>query len=1801
MSSHQPSTQKSANFYVVGIGASAGGLRALEEFFDHMPIDSGAAYVVIQHLSPDFKSLMKELLERRTRMQVYRVENGMVLKPNCVYLIPPRNNLIVEKRRLKLIKQAENPRHQPNFPIDIFLQSLAKDCSDRAIGVILSGTGSDGTKGLQAISEVGGITFVQSPTTAEFDGMPQSAIATGIVDQVLSPPDLARMICDMVRMGRNAPPNHDLSLTEIESDKLRTILNILNEAEKLDFSYYKPSTLSRRIYRRCSLSGCSSLDEYIERMKTSVEERLLLRDDLMIGVTRFFRDTKAWEVLETEILPNLIGQLKDGQQLRVWVTACATGEEAYSMAILIDEVLTRLKKNLSVKIFATDIDNGALAKASEGVYPESIMSDLSRSRLEKYFLLRNKSFHVVRNLRQMIIFAPHNLAKNAGFTRMHLITCRNVLIYMQPSLQQHVLRMLHFSLVHKGYLFLGSAETPGDLIEEFTTLNEKCKIYQKRRNIRLPISVPTFDYVAPSPAYSALPRNSSTQLHPVISNAFSAFVRKRNCSCILVNAQHELFHVVTDPLNILRFPEGQMTKEISELVPDSLKLPLNTAIHRAKRENNPVLYTGIQFEQNNMVWSVNLEVSYQAGNARVDDYFLLVIEPEERTVKTTYAEPFDVDAKTTQRLLDLEYELQQTRENLQATIEELETTNEEQQATNEELLASNEELQSTNEELHSVNEELYTVNAEYQSKIKELTELTNDVDNLLRSTDIGVVFLDRHLRIRKFTPAATLAINLVDTDLERPIEHITHNMDCPNFLDLLQQVAETGKPLEQEVIIPKTQDFLLMRLHPYLQSNDVSNGVVMTFVKVNEMKQVQEQLRNRTQEIENLYANIPIGLGVQDHQLRFVQVNEVLARINGYSVAEHLGKTTAELLPDLTSRMEPLVRQVLETGEAICNVEITGTTPAQPGIERHWLMNYYPVSLGEVSSEELIKNPSLEKGVGCVVMEVTELKQMQEAIRHNEARLRYLLTSSPAVIFTCEPDYPYAAIYLSDNIQDIVGYSAVEFLKDRHFWRTHLHPEDRERVLGELPQIYQQGTYSQQYRFRCADGEYRWLYAQLRLTRNEQGKPQECVGYWVDISDRVISQNALRYQLKRTVLLKQISEQIRQSLDSQQVFDTTVQQLTRVLHVDRCLLHIYQPDQDTPSPQNLHLVAEYCVEDYPSLRGEALQIPVVDNQHLAALLKGEKAIVTPDPTTDPLFEGLTPLIEQLQIKSMLAICTFYQGKPNGVIGLHQCDKPRDWTTEDIELLESVASQVGIAIAHAQLLEQSQQRSLELEKATQEAKAANLAKSEFLANMSHEIRTPMNAILGFSELLQDLITDETSQSYLNSIISSGSTLLALINDILDLSKIEAGKLELHYEPVNLHLLLQEIHQIFSQKAEQKQLDLILDVAPTTPWGIYMDEVRLRQILFNVVGNAIKFTDQGFVKIKVWCEDIKTQSPCPSDSHPEFISLKIQIADSGIGIQDDQQDIIFDAFHQNEGQNTRLYGGTGLGLTITKRLTLKLGGTVTVNSHLGEGSCFEITLPHVQVTETPPPPSSPLAQREDFNQLQPATLLVVDDVASNLELIAGYFKDSHHQVFTAQNGLDAIAQAQSTPPNLILLDWRMPNLDGRETAERLKQNPTTQNIPIVFLTASTQNPEQLKLNTVSDAFLRKPVSRQQLFDTLQKFLPLQNQDDWQPKDFNLNLSPLNPDKLPQLIPLLQQFFQQKWLTLKQEKITQDLRQFIEQLNQWGQDYECPDLINYSQQIAQQVNQFNSRGIDQLLEEFPNMIQNLNHLIEPSEYEP
>ncbi|MCB0731106.1 MAG: PAS domain-containing protein [Ignavibacteriae bacterium] len=831
-------------FYVVAIGASAGGLKALEDFFSNVPSDTGMAFIVIQHLSPDYKSLMVELLSKKTNMKVLRAENEMPIIKNRVYLIPPKMNMSVYQSHLILSEQDHH--HGINLPIDIFFKSLAKDAGEMAMGVILSGTGSDGTSGLKDIKENGGLVIVQDPESAQFDGMPRSAINTELVDFILPPEEIA----DKLITYANSLPisiEEKSKLLSSKQDGLLRIFSLIRDKHKIDYSYYKMSTMVRRIERRMYLNQIGDLQEYIRYLEKNSREVSSLCRDLLIGVTSFFRDDEAFSVLEKDIIPQLI-QKNENKEIRVWVAGCSSGEEAYSVAILFNEYLEKNGNKVQVKIFATDVDQESVIKAGNGLYVDSILNEVNEQRMSKYFLKLDVGFKISRKIREMVVFAKHNLVKDPPFPNIDLITCRNLLIYLQPSLQNKVFDYFNFSLNEGGYLFLGSSESIGDYSEYFETINHKWKIYQSRGKPSR-IDLNRISVSLQSNKISRGESNPRTGFYTThdeerILNRFldSTYERFLPLS-IIINDRSEVLHIIGDASKFLRFPTGKLTNNISKLINKDLEVPISTAIQKLFIKSEEIIYNNIKIKSEDEVEIYNLKFILLNGKKHQEQLGAIFFEKISEIKETDVSNELnnlDIGEQASQRISDLEQELQFTKENLQATIEELETSNEELQAANEELLASNEELQSTNEELQSVNEELHTVNSEHQTKILELTELNNDIENLINSLQLAVVFFDDNLELRKFTPKACEILKINETDLGRSFEDILFRWERPNLCGLIEQVHFTGENLTTEFSL--NNNYYIVGVKPYLISSDSQSGVTLSIVEVTELHGIEDKL-----------------------------------------------------------------------------------------------------------------------------------------------------------------------------------------------------------------------------------------------------------------------------------------------------------------------------------------------------------------------------------------------------------------------------------------------------------------------------------------------------------------------------------------------------------------------------------------------------------------------------------------------------------------------------------------------------------------------------------------------------------------------------------------------------------------------------------------------------------------------------------------------------------------------------------------------------------------------------------------------
>jgi two-component system, chemotaxis family, CheB/CheR fusion protein len=811
---------------VVGIGASAGGLEALEVFIRAVPPSSGMAFVIVQHLSPDHKSHMVELLAKHTTMKVVAAEDGATILADTVYLIPPRKVLSVRSQVLRLEERGAGL----TLPVDVLFRSLADEFAERAAGVILSGTGSDGMRGVRALKESGGLVMVQEPASAKFDGMPRSAISAGIVDYILNVhemPEKLQLYAEHLRVPVTPRPASD-------DDAFDQLTGLLRRQTGVDFSNYRPTTLHRRIQRRMAINQKSTMEAYAAAAQASSREVNLLFKELLISVTRFFRDADSFDYLRLEVIPSLIERTRPGEGLRIWVAGCATGEEAYSLAMLFEEYFESGGRPREVKIFATDIDKDALEFAGAGIYPESIAADVSPERLQRFFVRHGDAYHIARFVRQRVVFANHDLSRDPPFSRVSLISCRNLLIYFNPVLQQQVISGFRFALRPGGYLFLGSSETPGDLGLELQVANAAAKVFRRTEaRSRLPelregamLGVPERNHPGPS-------------INPQVVAASEVLLEAYAPPSALMTEQHEVLHLFGPANPLLRFPTGVATLNLLQLLPPTVASVLSLATHRAVRDDAAARYRAVPTEHGLVTVTVVPMPRRGAASLFVASFEIERLTPTVRS--SDVPEPGVLADDAERQIVDLQQELQFSRENLQATIEELETSNEELQATNEELIASNEELQSTNEELQSVNEELHTLNSEYQSKIGELVHLNEDINNLLLSTRLGSVFLDGDLNITRFTPAISQVMNLLERDIGRPISHLSLKFPPGIFFESLDEVLRTQAELERQFSLADGQDFVL-RVAPYVTDTGGKSGLVVTVLDVSQLKRSERRL-----------------------------------------------------------------------------------------------------------------------------------------------------------------------------------------------------------------------------------------------------------------------------------------------------------------------------------------------------------------------------------------------------------------------------------------------------------------------------------------------------------------------------------------------------------------------------------------------------------------------------------------------------------------------------------------------------------------------------------------------------------------------------------------------------------------------------------------------------------------------------------------------------------------------------------------------------------------------------------------------
>ncbi|MDT0295414.1 chemotaxis protein CheB [Mesonia ostreae] len=1000
--------------YIIAIGASAGGLEALKLFFNNLPKNSRNSYIVIQHLSPDYKSMMAELLAKSTSLKIKKIEDNCEILPGHIYLIPPTNNLILEEGRLRLLEKPKNQKL--NLLIDIFLESLAPYKKEKAIAVILSGTGSDGTNGIKAIKENNGVVIVQEPTQAKFDGMPKSAIRTGLVDYILPVEDMGDEIKSFIKASQSLFLSKDTAVSYNKAI-MSSILQLVDQKVGLDFTEYKYSTLSRRLLRRIHVCKCKSFDDYFTLLQSDEKEINALAREFLIGVTKFFRDTEVWEVLKTQVIPDLVAKIAEGETLKIWDVACSTGEEAYTLAILIQEELESQEKNIEVKIFATDIAEDHLNIGSNAIYSESIVGDIEPFLLQKYFSSISGGYQVIEKLRKMVVFSKHNIIKNPPFSNMNMVLCRNLLIYFQPSIQKKALNVLHYALEEDGVLVLGTSESIQTHRENFDAINRKWKIFRNISPVRR-LKTETL-------------KTSTNQLHPLKRQRIQERPTKMNTrrrrflenfnqtvldhfgsASVFIDADYNILKAIGEFRKYANLPTQGFSINLLDMLGEELKPIILSSVRKAAKTNQEVVYKNAFYRENEEKKALNIFVKPFRENDIDTELHFTVTLIERKVDYSKFDKAFTLTTTSRHKdyIQELEQELSKTKEELKTSLEEIETSNEELQAANEELLASNEELQSTNEELQSVNEEINTVNAENVQKMEDLAELNADMNNLLESTEIGTIFLDKGLRIRKFTPAIQKHFSLIASDVGRPIDNFTNSFGVHRrntLINRCKKVLKTGKTLQRNIVSREGKNYL-QRISAFINSHDIAEGIVITFVDIESLQDAKDKLVASEKRFKSFYEEDPVmHFSVDPKTSKIVQCNlEAIERLGYESKEEIIGSNMFDLYEDEAQLKALKLGKVFQEKGELKNVELEMLTK-----DGHII----PIMMS--STVELDEHGNgISNRFTCV--DVSELKEAQLSLSKQKADLERANKDLEQFVSICSHDLqePLATIKFGSDI-----------------------------------------------------------------------------------------------------------------------------------------------------------------------------------------------------------------------------------------------------------------------------------------------------------------------------------------------------------------------------------------------------------------------------------------------------------------------------------------------------------------------------------------------------------------------------------------------------------------------------------------------------------------------------------------------------------------------------------------------------------------------------------------------------------------
>jgi len=1885
----------SAPVAIVAIGSAAGGLDALEKFFAAFPTELGIALVIVQHLNTDGSDVLVNLVSDMSPLPIVKLTDKPVqLESNRVYAAPQRCLTELTDRGLVAIESAD-PGKRAAIIDDLF-QSLASRAESPVVGVVFSGKGNDGTLGLKAISDSGGMTIAQTAESAEQDEMPRSAASAGQVDHLLSPSEIPALLAEYVdhlaKTQRQA--NEQARNEEIEA-VLPRICDALLEATDHDFRRYKTNTLVRRVVRRMQVLRLSRAEDYLHLMQDEREEAHTLFRDLLISVTAFFRDPDTFVALANHVIPKLIDNAKEGHPIRVWVAGCATGEEAYTLAMLLREGLDDYDgevSDLEIQVFGTDIDQRALNVARAGNYPLSMADQLTERRLNRFFKKTKDHYQIVKEIRDMCVFSAHNLISDPPFSQLDLISCRNLLIYLGQPLQLKLIPLFHYALRPNGYLLLGSSESLTAHTEIFSPLDQQHRISQRKAGPASAAALQASKRNLQNLSATRSPNPSNdVDIHQISQRIVLDEFAPRYA---VVNEEANLVCTSTGLDRYFEFTEGAFQNNAIKMAKPGLRSGIRSSLRESQDSLRTVVRDNLTLKTEDGVQRMELVVQPMPEIGEQSQLFMLVFR--ELGVARPRAEgeetPNTLDTEST--IADLEKELDRTRLDLENTVQDLE-------ASNEELSASNEELLSLNEEWQSANEELKTSKEEVQTGMEALSRARADLQNLLEGTQIATVYLDSTGAIKSFTPTVVDVYNVKAGDIGRPLSDITHKaVEMPPLADYASSDL-IDEILEDEVQTVEGRWFLRRTL-PY-RRDDHSDGVILTFTDISERMQTTARLAV-AHDVTQLLADADSFTDVAPAILEAVRSNLniefcalwlVEPRTDTLYCAE---MAMGENIPQLQPFVAPTRELRLKQGEGLSGRVWETKAP-------HWSDNVgydpefhradsaresglvtgiaMPILSGKrfhgaiecFSSNSLTQEPSLLNmlsGIGHEIGQFIRRKRLDDRFRDEEARKTAILEASLDCIITMDIEgnivdfntaaertfqlthkeatgKPLAEVIIPEELRDAHRDGLQRFLKtgksalvgqrvelegqradgsnfpielaisvssnrdgtpfftgylrdisDRNetefkladakarlefsmqvsgvapwSWNmrtnevvanpnlnrlfgfgpdenpalaaflTRIDEADRQRVTEAIEAAVQNGApYEQEYQVNWPSGETRWLRARGQSQKSGDGTIEDFFGVVSDVTDHKLYELELadrEAHLRRVIdnmlgfvgvldpdgTLLEANATALKSGDVQREdeigkkfwdcywwnYDATVAAQLQQAIQQAANGEIVRYDVTVRMAGDTRMLIDFMLVPVRDDQGELRYlipsgIDITERkqteQRLTMALKSGGMAAwewTPEKSvwSNTLYDLLgitstTPaspetLFEYVHEDDLAGLKTAWERATAGEIPYHhefrirRPDGEVRWLAGAGEIERNRAGGV-LRIYGLNWDVTDQHRAVEaLQESQQKAQQANIAKSEFLANMSHEIRTPMTAVLGYADILAATEQDAKRLEHLRTIKRNGTFLIEIINDILDLSKIEAGKLEVSTERFPLHQLLADVHSTMFVRAREKQIDFEVEYKGEIPAEIDSDSKRLRQILVNLAGNAIKFTEQGSVRIVVRYL-AKESKPC----------IQFDVVDTGIGISEEQQQRLFRAFSQADSTVDRKYGGTGLGLAISQRLAQLLEGEIHVQSSPGVGSTFTCTIAagNVEGVKLIEPSLDAVAQPfepEQSNQRLSCRVLVVDDRRDVRFLTKRILADAGAEVSLAEDGLQALQMVEEANGNgdswdLILLDMQMPRLDGYQAAARLRKMDFSN--PIIALTADAMHGDMdLCIQSGCDAYLSKPIDAAKLVDIVAEY--------------------------------------------------------------------------------------------------------------------